>query len=154
VRWCATRWATQPLLAGIKHCNRLEQVLARAECASDGSDEGLVMDLADRVVSATSANILVLRGDAWTTPGVATCGVAGTCRGWLLEQGLVAEGTLSRADVEGADAVALCNAVRGILTVARLGGRDRPAHPRVAGLQRALARAHPAFPAPSDPEVT
>jgi 4-amino-4-deoxychorismate lyase len=153
VRWCDTRWALQPLLAGIKHCNRLEQVLARAECAADGTDEGLVVDMDDRVVSATSANLLVLQGDAWSTPPVDRCGVAGTCRGWLLDSRLATERALSRSDVESADALALCNAVRGILPVARLGGRDRPVHPSVAGLQRALSRAHPAFPAPSAPEV-
>ncbi|GAB3732700.1 aminodeoxychorismate lyase [Luteimonas pelagia] len=153
LRWCDLRWARQPRLAGIKHCNRLEQVLARAECDADGCDEGLVMDADGHVVSATSANLLVLRDGAWTTPSVDGCGVAGTCRGWLLERGLVAERVLSREAVEGADALALCNAVRGILPVARLGGRDRATHPGVATLQRALSQAHPAFSAPSVPEV-
>ena len=111
------------------------------------------MDMDGRVVSATSANLLVLHGDAWSTPPVDRCGVAGTCRGWLLEHARVDERALSRAEVEAADALALCNAVRGILPVARLEGRDRPMPPHVAGLQRALSRAHPAFPAPSAPEV-
>ena len=47
--------------------------------------------------------------------------------------------------LEGADAVVLCNAVRGILPVARLGDRAWPAHPAVHELRRRLAAAHPAF---------
>src|SRR5690606_2379471 len=55
LHWCDTRLAVQPLLAGIKHCNRLEQVLARAECVAARADEGLLRDTGDNVVSATSA---------------------------------------------------------------------------------------------------
>ena len=44
LHWCETRLAVQPALAGLKHCNRLEQVLARAESDAAGCDEGLVRD--------------------------------------------------------------------------------------------------------------
>ena len=37
---CETRLSMQPLLAGIKHCNRLEQVLARREVDHSDCDEG------------------------------------------------------------------------------------------------------------------
>ena len=145
LRWCTTRLAAQPLLAGIKHCNRLEQVLARLELRATGDDEGVMLGPDDEVVSATSANVLVLRGGQWSTPPVHRCGVAGICRGWLLEQGLAAEQRLSREAVELADAVVLTNAVRGILPVSRLGTRSWPPHPRVAALRAALAGANPAF---------
>src|SRR5690606_21869128 len=68
LHWCETRLAVQPLLAGIKHCNRLEQVLARAECIDAGADEGLVRDTDGNVVSATSANLFVCLDGAWLTP--------------------------------------------------------------------------------------
>jgi 4-amino-4-deoxychorismate lyase len=145
LRWCDTRLAAQPLLAGIKHCNRLEQVLARGEWTGDAWDEGLVRDTADNVVSATSANLLALRDGRWRTPRVDRCGVAGICRGWLLQEGLAEEAALSVDDIEGADAVVLCNAVRGILPVAWLGDRAWPAHPAVHELRRRLAAVHPAF---------
>lgn len=145
LRWCETRLALQPLLAGLKHCNRLEQVLARGEWAGDDWDEGLVRDTDGNVVSATSANLFVLRDGRWQTPRVDRCGVAGICRGWALEAADAAEATLSVDDVERADAAVLCNAVRGILPVARLGDRAWPPHPAVRDLQRRLAAEYPAF---------
>ena len=99
----------------------------------------------DDVVSATAANVFVLRGDRWLTPAVDRCGVAGVCRGQLLQLLEGHETRLSVADVETADAVFLCNAVRGILGVARLGERTWPSHPAVAEAQRRLARTHPGF---------
>lgn len=150
LRWCATRLAIQPLLAGLKHCNRLEQVMARDEWQQPGTlhadaDEGLMRDTEGDVVCAVSANLFVLREGAWSTPKVDRCGVAGVCRQWALEALGATQARLAPDDVEGADAVFLCNAVRGILPVARLGDRAWPAHPAVHELRRRLAAAHPAF---------
>lgn len=143
--WCGTRLASQPALAGIKHCNRLEQVLARAEADRAGVDDGLLRDGGGHVVCATSANLLVLRAGRWLTPPVDGCGVAGVLRGWLLEQGLVEVATLSQADVEAAETLALCNAVRGILPVASLGARAWPRSAETGSLRARLAQAYPAF---------
>ena len=146
LHWCDTRLALQPALAGLKHCNRLEQVLARAEADAAGCDEGLVRDMEGHVVSATSANLFVLRGARWSTPVIDRCGVAGTCRARLLPVLGADEARLSMADLEGADAIVLCNAVRGILPVASLGTRRwPPAGEAVAGARRALAQSHPGF---------
>jgi 4-amino-4-deoxychorismate lyase len=146
LRWCETRLAVQPALAGLKHCNRLEQVLARAEADAAGCDEGLLRDAAGDVVSATAANLFALRDGRWRTPPVDRCGVAGTCRARLLDALDAAEARLSVADVEDADAVFLCNAVRGILPVASLGARRwATGNEPMADARRALARSHPAF---------
>lgn len=145
---CETRMAAQPALAGIKHCNRLEQVLARAEVERAGCDEGLVCDTGGRPVCATAANLLVFDGQGWRTPAVDRCGVAGVLRGWLLEQGLLEEAALSMEDVASAEALALCNAVRGILPVAMLGARRWRAHPATTELQARLAMAYPMFSVP------
>jgi 4-amino-4-deoxychorismate lyase len=53
-------------------------------------------------------------------------------------------------DVESAQALILCNAVRGILPVARLDMRTWAPHPQVAALRHRLAQAHPAFALPED----
>lgn len=142
---CETRLAIQPALAGIKHCNRLEQVLARAEVERAGRDEGLMRDLDGRPVCATSANLLAYRDGRWLTPPVVRCGVAGVLRGWLLEQGLVEVAGLAEDEVESADALALCNGVRGILPVSMLGARTWAAHPAITDLQARLAMAYPMF---------
>jgi len=146
LRWAKTTLAVQPALAGIKHLNRLEQVLARAEWTDFNSDEALMCDGEDRVVSAIAGNLFVLLGGRWLTPSVERCGVAGIARGWLLANvpgAAVAE--LNQAEVTRADALFLCNSVRGILPVRRLGMREWPRDDAVAPLRALLAAAQPAF---------
>lgn len=145
LRWCDTRLSLQPLLAGLKHCNRLEQVLARAEWNDASIHEGLLRSAEGDVVGATSANLFVLHEGHWTTPAIDRCGIAGVCRAWAMATLAASETRLAVTDVEAADAVFLCNAVRGILPVARLGARSWQSHPQVADLQRRLAAEHPAF---------
>jgi len=154
LRWCRTRLGVQPALAGMKHCNRLEQVLARAEwddpaCDDRGADDGLMCSIDGDVVCATAANVFVLRQGQWSTPRVDRCGVAGVMRAWAMAQLQAVEARIEIDDVLTAEAVYLCNAVRGILPVARLAGREWPPHPRVTQLRRRLAVVHPAFSAPS-----
>lgn len=143
--WCGTRLASQPALAGIKHCNRLEQVLGRAEVVAAACDEGLMRDMAGNAVCATAANLLAFREGRWCTPPVEACGVAGVLRGWLLAQGLVELATLSAQQVASADALALCNAVRGILPVASLDARAWPPSPALDDLQGRVSMAYPMF---------
>lgn len=145
LRWCALRLGVQPALAGIKHCNRLEQVLARAEWTDPGVHEGLLRDVEGRVVCATAANVFVRLNGRWRTPRVDRCGVAGVCRGWAIDRLDAVETDLTAADVEGADALFVCNAVRGILPAVRLGDRAWPAHPDLRALRARLAAEHPAF---------
>lgn len=150
LRWCGTRLAPQPALAGIKHCNRLEQVLARAEwqdlpAAEQQAHEGLMLGNDGDVVCATAANVFVLASGRWSTPTIDRCGVEGICRGWAIAALDAREARLTVADVEAAEAVFLSNAVRGILTVARLGAQSWSPHPQVSALQRRLAAEHPAF---------
>lgn len=158
LRWCTTRLAMQPALAGLKHCNRLEQVLARAEwqdAIDIDADEGLMCSMEGDVVCATSANLFVLHGRHWRTPPIDRCGVAGVCRQWLLDHLDIEQARLSVADVETADAIVLSNAVRGILHVARLGERRWLPHPALSDWHARLGRAHAAFagadPSPAHP---
>ncbi len=146
VRWCAMPLAIQPALAGIKHLNRLEQVMARAEWSDPATAEGLMCDTAGRVVCATAANLFVHIDGVWRTPRLDQCGIAGLARQWLLTHVPGIEITvLGPETVESAQAVFLCNAVRGILPVGRLGAREWRPDARTADLRRRLAVAHPAF---------
>lgn len=146
LRWCDLRLAMQPVLAGIKHCNRLEQVLARAEWHDAGIDEGLMRDADGHVVCATAANVFVLCDGRWWTPPVDRCGVAGVCRAWALPVLDATERRLTPEDVLSSQAVVLCNAARGILPVARLGDHAWSPHPAIGEALHCLADAHPAFP--------
>lgn len=141
MRWCALRMAIQPALAGLKHLNRLEQVLARAEWRDPGIHEGLLLDARGRVACATAANVFALVDGRWLTPRVDECGVAGVARAWVLANAPgAAEADLVPADLEAAEAVFLCNAVRGILPVGRLGERRWPPHAGLEALREAMGR--------------
>jgi 4-amino-4-deoxychorismate lyase len=146
LRWCALRWAAQPALAGIKHLNRLEQVLARAEWRDPAIFDGLVLDGEGRVVSATSANVFARLDGTWLTPPVEACGIAGLLRGWVLDTTPDARvAALTPGQLLAADEVFLCNAVRGILPVRALDGREWTDWPATRALRRRLAGAEPAF---------
>ncbi len=146
LRWSRMTLAIQPALAGIKHLNRLEQVLARAEWDDPEIDESLLCDSEDRVVGATAANLFALIGGRWLTPSVERCGIAGVAREWLLANlPATAVADLSAAEVSHADAIFLCNAVRGILPVGKLGMREWPCGDAVASVRARLAEAQPAF---------
>lgn len=145
LRWCQTALAVQPALAGLKHLNRLEQVLARREWSGPDVDEGLMCDTQGRVVAAISGNLLCLSGQRWITPPVDQAGIAGVCRGRLLDAGLVIEAELRPDDIVSADALAVCNSVRGILPVRLLDQRGWTFGSPVRTLQRRLGELEPAF---------
>ena len=82
---CATRVAHQPRLAGIKHLNRLENVLARAEWSDPSVAEGLMLDAEDHVVGGTMSNLFIVENRALVTPQLWRCGVAGVTRDRVME---------------------------------------------------------------------
>lgn len=121
---CATRLAEQPLLAGIKHLNRLEQVLARAEWNDPAIVEGLLCDLHGNAISATAANLFAVIGGVPVTPRVDRCGVAGVLRAELLAAlPQVQVRDLPLAECLAADELFLSSSVRGILPVQAVGDR-------------------------------
>ncbi len=146
LRWCNTTLSMQPALAGIKHLNRLEQVLARQECCDESFFDGLMRDQAGRVVCTTSANVFALIDGCWRTPPVAQCGVAGTVRGWLLANLHGAtEAEIVDEDLTRAEAVFVCNALRGILSVDAIGNRLWPSNAATDAVRRQLNDAEPAY---------
>ena len=125
----SVRLGEQPLLAGLKHLNRLEQVLARAEYPASRADEALMLDSAGRLVCATSANIFVVREGKLFTPRMDRCGVAGVVRGALLagaSQGdlpwPIMESDLTLESLVGAEEIFLTSALRGVWSVATVDG--------------------------------
>lgn len=128
LRTCALRLAWQPRLAGVKHLNRLENVLARAEWTSPDIHEGLLLDQADRVIGGVMSNLFVWRERQLLTPRLDQCGVAGVTRARLLrrakQHGIeVRETDLTMQAVIEADEVMLTNSVQGLRRVARLDGK-------------------------------
>jgi len=127
LRVCETRLGRNPRLAGMKHLNRLEQVLAGAELRDPPVDEGIVRSTDDRVISATAANVFLVRDGALLTPQISDCGVAGVMREVVLRAatslGLeVMVGDYTLDDLARSEECFLTNAVRGIRPVGRVEG--------------------------------
>lgn len=122
LRFCDLRLAEQPRLAGIKHLNRLEQVLARAEWDDPAIAEGLLCDSRGRVISATMANVFALIDGELLTPPVDRCGIAGVARAEVLAtcpQARVVE--IGRDALRRASEIFLTSSVRGIVPVKLVG---------------------------------
>jgi len=129
VRLCEIRLSDQPVLAGLKHCNRLEQVLARREWDEARIAEGLLLDARGALVCGTMTNVFVVRHGTLLTPRVDRCGVAGTIRETILSAapaaGIAAtEDALRPADLETADEAFVTNAILGVCPVTSLCGRS------------------------------
>lgn len=139
---CQTRLARNVRLAGIKHLNRLEQVLARGEW-QDEYQEGLLLDTDDRVVEGTMSNVFIVHGDALHTPDLSYAGVAGIMRERVLAcadvMGVVAHVRhLTLSDVHMAQGVFFCNSLIGVWPVRRFSGQVFGEHRLVQELMQRL----------------
>ena len=80
------RLSSQPMLAGIKHCNRLEQILAKSELSHTSFDDLIMCDEDDNIVEVTSSNIFVFIDQCWVTPSLDRQGVNGVMRQVVIQQ--------------------------------------------------------------------
>lgn len=126
--YCATPLAVSPALAGAKHLNRLEHVLARAECRDNGWPEGLMRTPDGRVVCGTMSNLFAVLSGELVTPAIEDAGVRGATRTRILDACAAAgrpcrEAVLRAADLEDAEELFVCNSAMEIWPVRALAGR-------------------------------
>lgn len=131
---CQLRLGHQAQLAGIKHLNRLENVLASGEWQETDSAEGLLLDIAGNVVEGTRTNLFMVRNGELLTPDLSRCGVAGIQRDrvieWAVEQGMPCQvAHFSLTKLLEADEVFLVNSLIGLWPVRELQGRIWHKHP-------------------------
>lgn len=134
LRVCELRLSLQPRLAGIKHLNRLENVLAAAEWNDPEIAEGLLLDCEDNVVEGTRSNLFLVSNGNLLTPELSRCGVAGVQREnvleWATQYGVACEvRQVSLDDVLAADELFLVNSVIGLWPVRELQERNWTQHP-------------------------
>jgi 4-amino-4-deoxychorismate lyase len=120
------RVADQPALAGIKHLNRLENVLAARQAQEAGAFEALMLGADDRLVSGAMSNLFIVKSGRISTPFVDRAGVAGVMRGIVLREcaalGLDAsEEHLTLEDLFAADGAFITNARLGVVPVGHVG---------------------------------
>lgn len=148
VRVCDIRLSEQPRLAGIKHLNRLENVLAAAEWSDAEIAEGLLLDAADHVVEGTRSNLFVVRDGQLSTPDLSRCGVAGVQRDRVLAyaaaRGIAVQiRDVTLAEVLAADEVFLVNSVIGLWPVRALADRRWSEFPFAKQWQQFEAQENP-----------
>ena len=118
---CKYRLSENPKIAGIKHLNRLDQVIARAEWA-DEFQEGVTLDSQENVVEGTMTNLFIQSGEQLRTPTLERCGVQGIMRDYIMQ---IADGffqscketDITLQQLKQADAIFMCNSVIGIWPV-------------------------------------
>ncbi len=148
LRLCETRLGDNPALAGIKHLNRLEQVLARAEWDDPEIAEGLLRDNNNNVIEGTMSNLFcvhTLEGSPPTllTPELSRCGVRGVTRDRILElatqRGIPHRETdMQLSDLQQAPELFISNSLIGIWPVRQLQQQTYAVGPVTRQLSQAL----------------
>ena len=125
-RFCDIRLSSQPRLAGIKHLNRLENVLARMEWNDPEIPEGLLLDAEDHVIEGTMSSLFLYNDGRLIAPDLGSCGIEGVQRERVLE--LASEcgipvqiRSFGRDDLLKAEEVFLVNSVIGLWQVVKIG---------------------------------
>lgn len=144
VRICEQRLSCNTSLAGLKHLNRLEQVLASSEWDGPEFAEGLMLDEQERVIEGTFTNLFLVKRGHLCTPAVDRCGVSGIMRGVVMdlagELGCpCVEQNITYEALYRADEIFLTNSLIGMWPVRTLGERCREPGPLTRRLQKALA---------------
>jgi 4-amino-4-deoxychorismate lyase len=140
---CSLRLGNNPQLAGIKHLNRLEQVLARAEWSDPEIREGLMLDQGGRVIEGTMSNLFLVKNSVLHTPDLTRCGVAGIMRNIVLEIANEQDYATKVSDITlneifMADELFVCNSLIGIWPITGLDSNRYSIGPVTTGLQTYL----------------
>ena len=140
LEYAVSGYYSNPNLAGIKHCNRLEQILARSDLSSD---EGIMLDENKNVISVTQGNIYLIIGNTLLTPKLDKCGVVGSRRSLILELAKslnleVKEDLISADKLKQADEVFISNSVIGIQSVKSIEGDSLGVNPLTEEIKAAF----------------
>ncbi len=124
-RFCHNTLGLNPTLAGIKHLNRLEQVIARAEWDTLDIQEGLMLDINGHVIEGTMSNIFLIKDKVLLTPLIEQCGVEGILRNIVISiakksQIKVVEKNISKDEIVTADELFLTNSIIGIWPIKQI----------------------------------
>jgi 4-amino-4-deoxychorismate lyase len=147
MRSCRLRLGENPALAGIKHLNRLEQVLAQLELRGHAAQQGLLLDASGYVVGGTSSNVFLVAAGEIATPSLTRCGIKGVMRRAVLEAartlGMRAEERdIVPAELVDADEVFVANSLFGIWPVTDIDGRSFAVGPTTRRLMTHLDSGH------------
>lgn len=141
--------AAHPGLAGVKHCNRLEQVLAAHELGRYPAQEGFCRAPSGGFQCGTRSNLFWQEGSQLLTPRIEDCGVRGVTRDRIIAAANDVGTPVQEAAAPGldtllaADAILVSNSIFGIWLVQRLNGHTMPRSQMARDWMQHLA--HPGF---------
>jgi 4-amino-4-deoxychorismate lyase len=144
MKFCVTRIAIDPDLAGMKTLGRLNQVLARAELTGSTCAEGVMCTADGQAICGTMSNLFLVRDSRLTTPALDRCGVNGVMRRLVLEQARrgefeIRETVIGPDDLLGASEIFVTNSRIGIWPVVRLESTPYEIGPTTRQLMASLA---------------
>ena len=119
---CNSRLSHNPQLAGFKHLNRLEQVMARAEFG-EPYQEGLLMDYANDIIEGTMSNIFIIKENHLITPALENCGIRGVMQAQVIKllnnhgYPIDIKHNITLKDIQAADGLFMTNSVIGVWPV-------------------------------------
>lgn len=140
---CEIRLARQARLAGIKHLNRLENVIARMEWVDPKIADGLLLDEGGEVIECCMSNLFARKGNRLLTPDLSRCGVSGVTRERVIEMapalGYAVDICHMRLpELMEADEVVICNSLCGAWQVRNLADHVWPVGALAARLRGIL----------------
>lgn len=157
VRFCEHRLPINQPLAGIKHLNRLDQILARNEWTCDNYHEGLLFSESGHLIEAVAGNLFVKMADGWITPCVDQAGVAGVMRSLMLEEIFpacnisVCVSTITMSELAESEALLVGNSIKGLAEVGSIDSQDNqlfkslPTDKQSLMLKRKLIELYPQY---------
>lgn len=122
MRSCQTPASVNVALAGIKHLNRLDNVLARNEWHDKNIAEGLMYDADGNVIEGTMSNLFAVKSAVLYTPDLQRAGVQGVIRDLIMAiaagQGVQVEQCAIKVhDLKEMDEIFMTNSIIGIWPV-------------------------------------
>lgn len=144
-RFCDTRLGLNRTLAGIKHLNRLEQIMARSEWCDPAIEEGIMLDSNDHVIEGTRTNLFYVKNNSLYTASLAKSGIEGIMRSIIISlasehEWRVIEHTFSKDDLMSADEIFVSNSIIGIWPVRQIAGNYFPVGIKTRQIQAWLAQ--------------
>ena len=140
LEYSTSGYHSNPQLAGIKHCNRLEQILARSNLSCN---EAIMLDEKENVISVTQGNIYFIFGNKLLTPKLDRCGVVGSRRSLILELARslkmdALESNISINQAQQADEVFISNSIIGIQPVHAIERHKLGKNPQTEKIRKAF----------------
>jgi len=127
---CETPISVNSVLAGIKHLNRLDNVLARNEWSDAHIAEGFMLDHNQHVIEGTMSNVFCVLDDEIYTPSLQSSGVAGVMRQHIMKLAEISTIPVNVIDISEQnflhmDSIFITNSLIGIWPITKILAGDQ-----------------------------